>query len=212
MSYLLTSLAQDPSIKRALKKALSDDGKLSFEEIKAITRSSLDGTGVSLQEFKDLQTILKNAKSIDQRSRNLIDNFITLNYRPTPSPAAGKILTPHFSLSEFACKDGTPVPSRLIQNVKKLALNLEVLRNAFGIPIKINSGYRHDSYNKSIGGASKSQHLVAKAADIRIKGVTSKNVKAKIEELINDNKMEQGGIGLYNSFVHYDVRGGKARW
>jgi len=24
--------------------------------------------------------------------------------------------------------------------------------------------------------------------------------------------MKQGGLGLYDSFVHYDVRGVKARW
>lgn len=212
MSYLISSLMQDPSIKKALQKALSDDGKLSFEEVKSITRSALDGKGVSTQEFKDLQTILKNSKTIDQRSKALIDNFIKLYYKPTVSRSTSKTLTPHFSLSEFACHDGTAVPKQLIPNVKRLALNLEVLRTSFNAAIKINSGYRHEKYNKSIGGASRSQHLVAKAADIRITGATPKEVYTKIEALIKTKKMEQGGLHLYNSFVHYDVRGKKSRW
>jgi hypothetical protein len=33
-----------------------------------------------------------------------------------------------------------------------------------------------------------------------------------ILDLIEEGKMKQGGLGLYSSFVHYDVRGTKARW
>jgi uncharacterized protein YcbK (DUF882 family) len=118
----------------------------------------------------------------------------------------------NFALSEFACKDGTPVPSGLIQNVKTLALNLQVLRDSFKSAIRINSAYRHPAYNNSVGGASNSQHLYAKAADITIRGVSPISIKTRIEELINKKKMKQGGVGLYSSFVHYDVRGTMARW
>jgi hypothetical protein len=37
-------------------------------------------------------------------------------------------------------------------------------------------------------------------------------VKNVIELLISEGRMEQGGIGLYPTFVHYDIRGEKARW
>jgi uncharacterized protein YcbK (DUF882 family) len=88
-----------------------------------------------------------------------------------------------------------------------MAANLQVLRDSLKAPIKINSGY-----NARISGASRSQHLTAKAADIVVRGYTPGNVKARIVKLINDKKMKQGGIGLYRSFVHYDIRGTMARW
>lgn len=121
-------------------------------------------------------------------------------------------LTKNFSLSEFACNDGTPVPEDLIPNVQELACNLQVLRDYFGIPITVNSGYRHPKYNESVGGAKNSQHLLAKASDIVVPGNSPKNVKRAIEQLIQEGKMKNGGIGLYKTFVHYDVRDYPARW
>lgn len=121
-------------------------------------------------------------------------------------------LTKNFKLSEFACKDGTPVPRQYYTNVQSLANNLQVLRDYINRPIKINSGYRTKSHNDSVGGSKKSQHLLAKAADIVISGMTPRELKDIIEQLISQGKMKQGGIGLYNTFVHYDIRGTKARW
>ena len=54
--------------------------------------------------------------------------------------------------------------------------------------------------------------MSARAGDIKIKGMTPKEVKEVIEELISKGEMVQGGVGLYTTFVHYDVRGRKARW
>jgi len=122
-------------------------------------------------------------------------------------------LTNNFWLSEFACKDGTPVPEELIPNVQLLADNLQVLRDYIGEPIHINSAYRHTEYNKSIGGSVRSQHLLAKAADIRVgEGFTPNIICEVIEELIKSGDMKQGGLGLYSTFVHYDIRNKKARW
>lgn len=121
-------------------------------------------------------------------------------------------LTKNFKLSEFDCKDGTPVPDILLPNVKELADNLQKLRDAIGKPIHINSAFRTVAYNEKIGGASKSQHLLGKAADIVVKDMTPKEVADKIEELIKAGKMKQGGLGRYKNFTHYDIRGNKARW
>ena len=121
-------------------------------------------------------------------------------------------LTENFSLSEFRCKDGTDVPEELMENVKLLAKNLQVLRDHIGMPIRITSGYRSPEYNKKIGGAKRSQHMTAKAADIKVSGMTPSEVKAAIVELIKSGKMHSGGIGLYTTFTHYDVRGRNARW
>jgi uncharacterized protein YcbK (DUF882 family) len=121
-------------------------------------------------------------------------------------------LEKNFSLHEFKCKDGTEVPDHLIDNVKLLAENLQVLRDHIEKPIIIISGYRTLKYNTKIGGAKRSLHLVAKASDIIIPGLTPLEVKETILQLIKENKMKQGGIGIYSTFVHYDVRGYAARW
>lgn len=121
-------------------------------------------------------------------------------------------LTENFHLSEFACKDGTPVPDALVCNVTRLAQNLQVLRNELGAPIHINSGYRTPSYNSRIGGVTNSQHLKATAADITTKHKSPKQLAVLIERLIKAGKMHDGGIGVYKGFVHYDVRQKHARW
>jgi uncharacterized protein YcbK (DUF882 family) len=121
-------------------------------------------------------------------------------------------LTANFKLDEFKCKDGCGVPDPLLANVQDLANNLQVLRDHIGKPISIMSGYRTPEYNLKCGGELKSQHMEAKAADIQVGGMKPVEVCATIKQLIADGKMKQGGVGLYDGWVHYDVRGFKARW
>ena len=121
-------------------------------------------------------------------------------------------LEKNFTLKEFQCKDGSPVPPEYIGNVSDLCENLQVLRDYIQRPIIVISGYRSPSYNKKISGAKKSQHLLAKAADIIVHGMTSLEVRDTILLLIREGKMKKGGVGIYPTFTHYDVRGYNARW
>lgn len=123
-------------------------------------------------------------------------------------------LTKNFALSEFTCHDaaGTPVPAQYLSNVQLLATNLQVLRDELGVPVHILCGYRTPAHNAAVGGVRSSQHLVAKAADLQVASLTPKELHAHIELQISLGKMRQGGLGLYPTFVHYDVRGYKARW
>jgi uncharacterized protein YcbK (DUF882 family) len=121
-------------------------------------------------------------------------------------------LTENFSLHEFDCNDGTPVPDELLGNVEALAKQLQILRDYLKEPVRINSAYRHANYNKRIGGAPDSMHVRAMAADITVKSKTPKQVKAIIERLIKAKKLKFGGIGLYAGFVHVDIREAYARW
>ena len=121
-------------------------------------------------------------------------------------------ITKNFSLEEFKCKDGSDIPNDVIPNIIELANNLQVLRDAIGKPITINSGYRSPKYNAKIGGVKNSQHVKGKASDLRVAGVTPKELALIIEGLIEQGKMKQGGIGVYPTFTHYDIRGVKARW
>jgi uncharacterized protein YcbK (DUF882 family) len=121
-------------------------------------------------------------------------------------------ITTNFSLEEFNCKDGSEMPNDVMINIIKLAKNLQVLRDSVGKTITITSGYRSPKYNLKIGGAKDSQHTKGTAADIKVKGMTPKEVAKVIEGLIASGKMTQGGIGIYPSWVHYDCRKIKARW
>ena len=122
-------------------------------------------------------------------------------------------LTKNFNRQEFDCKDGTIVPEKYLKNVQEVADNLQVLRNYLEVPVSITgSGYRSPSHNKKVKGAKFSQHLTASGADINAEGYEPKQLAEVIELLILKGKMKQGGIGVYPNFVHYDIRGTKARW
>lgn len=121
-------------------------------------------------------------------------------------------LTKNFDLQEFASKDGAVFPERVIENLKRLAENLQKIRDIIGVPISINSGYRSPAHNKKVGGAKNSQHLTGMAADIVVKGYSPRSVFEIVEDLQNEGVIELGGLHAYNSFTHVDIRGTKARW
>ena len=121
-------------------------------------------------------------------------------------------LSKSFSIEEFNSKDGAEMPADVLENIKKLAKNLQVIRDEIGKPIKINSAYRSPAHNKAVGGVKNSMHVKGKAADIVVTGVTPTQLAAVIFKLIEQKKISQGGVGIYPNFVHYDIRGTKARW
>jgi uncharacterized protein YcbK (DUF882 family) len=115
-----------------------------------------------------------------------------------------KKLSANFRVHEFACQDGSDpvfVSDRLVEV-------LQAVRNKFGQPVNITSGYRTVSHNKKVGGVVTSQHLYGTAADIMVTGVRPDDV-ADYLELIMPNS---GGIGRYKDFTHVDVRAEKSRF
>lgn len=121
-------------------------------------------------------------------------------------------LTKNFSLNEFSSRDGSQMGSVARNNIQILAENLQRLRDYLGVPIHISSGYRSYSHNKAVGGKKNSFHLKGMAADIVVKNMKPKKVRKAILKLIKVGGMSEGGIGIYNGFVHYDIRGYQARW
>jgi uncharacterized protein YcbK (DUF882 family) len=121
-------------------------------------------------------------------------------------------MTKNFNLNEFNCKSGAKMPVSVERNIRELAENLQVLRDTLGVPIRINSGYRESAHNQKIGGAINSQHVHGRAADFKAIGIAPKVVAETIESLIKEGKMKQGGLKAYSSWVHYDIRGVRARW
>lgn len=127
-------------------------------------------------------------------------------------------VTEHFSLAEFASHDGKPYPTEWIQpRLIVLCRLLEKVRAAFsGKPITIVSGYRSPAHNRTVGGAQKSQHMEGRAADVKVAGVPPAEVHKKILAMYQAGELpELGGIGVYPSWVHVDVRphtGHLAQW
>lgn len=111
-------------------------------------------------------------------------------------------LSKNFKVSEFKCSDGSDAV--LIDS--ELVIILQNIRDYFGVPVIISSGYRTAEYNANVGGGSSSLHLYGRAADIKVTGVSPWNV-AKYAENIGVK-----GVGLYNSFVHIDTRDTKYYW
>ena len=75
-------------------------------------------------------------------------------------------------------------------------------------PVHVNSACRCREHNASVGGAPKSQHLLGKAADIRVDGYTPEEAHDFAELL---PEFGNSGIIIYNTFTHVDVRNGKYR-
>lgn len=110
-------------------------------------------------------------------------------------------LAKHFKVKEFACKDG----SQVVFIDDYLVFILDILRNKLGKPIIITSGYRTTEWNKKCNGAKYSYHMRGMAADIRVDGMTAKELANKLNEIVPD----ECGIIVYKSWVHFDVRTGK---
>lgn len=122
-------------------------------------------------------------------------------------------LTENFDLNEgFLSPDAKCIPVDVMNNLLRLARNLQRLRTYIELPIAINSGWRTPEHNKKVGGVENSQHLLGRAADIWVKGMEPEELKQSIVWLIDHGWMDEGGIGIYDNFIHYDIRGAKVRW
>ena len=108
---------------------------------------------------------------------------------------------PHFRVKEFACKDGSTIT--FIDDY--MVTILELLRKKLGNkPIIITSGYRTPAHNDKVGGAKYSYHMRGMAVDIRVNGISAKEVAKALDKIV-----EGCGIIVYESWLHFDVRDGK---
>jgi hypothetical protein len=120
-------------------------------------------------------------------------------------------ISKHLSLaevmrSETAKRNGIsnmPTPEH-IENFKLLAEKVfEPIREHFGVPIHISSGYRSKELNKFIKGSSSSQHCEGKAIDIDVDGSASGLTNKEVFDFIKDNLIFDQLINEYDySWVH----------
>lgn len=103
----------------------------------------------------------------------------------------------YFHPRETQCKCGCGLD---IQPVLRAQLNM--LRKAYGAPIRVTSGARCKAYNKKVGGVQNSYHILGLAADLLWDD--NPNWRHKLMRHI----MIQGftGVGVYETFVHVDLR------
>jgi uncharacterized protein YcbK (DUF882 family) len=115
-----------------------------------------------------------------------------------------KRLSANFTEAEFRCRGTGRLPEGGMN--PRLIEVLQAIRDHFGAPVTINSGFRSPEHNRAIGGSPNSQHLLGNAADFVVRGV---HPHAVFDFL---NPTHQGGLGRYNTFTHIDVRPTRARW
>lgn len=120
-------------------------------------------------------------------------------------------LTENFSLSEFQCNCGCEMPEFVKKNISELADNLQVLRNTVG-RLDLTNAYRCKEHNADVGGSTNSQHLKGKASDIKSKVFSPSEIATIVDDLMKSESFKLGGVGIYNTFTHVDIRGVRARW
>ena len=118
-------------------------------------------------------------------------------------------LAKNFVSSEFACR-GRGCCDR-VQVDTELVDFLQAIREHFGQPVTVNSGYRCRVHHRAVGGAEGSRHTQGMAADIAVAGVAPAAVAQFAESL------GVRGIGLYETqadgyFVHIDTREQPSFW
>lgn len=130
-----------------------------------------------------------------------------------------------FHVSEFACHDGTPYPEAWLDRLDALCSQLDIVRGKWGGPLRVVSGYRTLAHNVQVGGASASQHVDGRAADIApmvagsMMGACVADLHSRIMRALGVGELPLiGGVGYYPAkWVHLDIRarpasGHIARW
>lgn len=104
-----------------------------------------------------------------------------------------------FKEKEFVCRCCGELPPYAKENIEALVENvLDPLRERYGKPIVVNSGYRCAKHNKEVGGVPNSQHMKGEAADIR---PADANDLTRLRQIILANgKYDQ--LIIYPSFLH----------
>lgn len=105
--------------------------------------------------------------------------------------------------------DNTPSDEGVLNLQKLIEAVLDPLREWYGKPIRVNSGYRCEALNEAVGGSDTSQHRLGEAADIT---VGTKKGNKKLFEYIKDNLPFDQLINESNfSWVHVSYREGRLR-
>lgn len=109
----------------------------------------------------------------------------------------------YFDISDFDSPDEIGSGSKMSEVLLRI---LSLVREKYGKPIYINSGYRTISHNENVGGKSNSSHLTGLAIDITDNNKRQKMCSSnrfKLIELFMDYGVNR--IGVSDMFIHFDI-------
>lgn len=105
-----------------------------------------------------------------------------------------------FTMKEFECRCGCEMPASARENIEALVeAVLDPVREAYGKPVRVNSGYRCPKHNLKVGGAVGSQHMKGEAADIRCAD------NEALRRLIKEQGVFDQMI-VYDGFIHVSYK------
>ena len=138
--------------------------------------------------------------------------------KPRSQQKTRRRLSKHFVVEEFDCRDGTKVKPREYNGLEYLCRQfLEPMRDKFG-PCTVHSGYRTVSWNRHVGGEPNSFHIYTmhdgndQAADVSFARGGPNQWAAYANAIRSKKRGGRGGIGVYSSIVHNDIRDYPANW
>lgn len=120
-----------------------------------------------------------------------------------------EIIRPHLRARNGVAN--TLPPRELWRNMPASLFVADEIRHRLGRPLNfITSAYRNPAYNRQCGGASRSWHTQNCALDLVYEGGSRAAYEIALE--LREEGFFQGGIGLYDTFIHIDTRGKNASW
>lgn len=112
----------------------------------------------------------------------------------------------YFTRVEFKCKCGgkfcNGYPAEMQEAVVKIA---DAARDHFGKPAHVVSGLRCEKWNAHEGGVANSQHMYGEAIDLRIDGVSSKELR----QFVSTQPGHRWSYCINSTNVHFDIPKGK---
>ncbi len=106
----------------------------------------------------------------------------------------------YFKRHEFACKCGRYCNGYPTEMKKGVLAVLDRTREHFGSPATVSSGLRCKQHNTNVGGVANSRHLSGKAADFCVRGKTSAQVLA----FVQNQPETRYAYAIDSSYVHVD--------
>lgn len=113
-------------------------------------------------------------------------------------------LTASFDKSEFRCPCGKCDGGMM---APQFMVRLEKLRNLYGKPIHIDSGFRCVAHNKAVGGVGGSMHILGRAADLAVPSDGDRYTLLRLA-----TGLGFGGLGILKNALHVDDRDRLAAW
>lgn len=119
-------------------------------------------------------------------------------------------LTPNFTLAELTVTstglDNTPSAEHL-KNLQRLALRLQLIRDALGRPIRVTSAYRSPAVNRAVGGVANSAHALGHAADIVVAGMSAYDLAMFIRGMRERVQPRTGRLFYWDQLILETSRG-----